>query len=108
MDEYRRSFRPAYDAAIATLRNNLGIEATGRPAKTTASIVDKLNRQHIRLTQIQDIAGVRVLVDSAVDQDQVVERLSNTFGDVAVDDRRANPSHGYRAVHVIVELGDDR
>jgi hypothetical protein len=42
LDDYRRSFRPAYDAVVCTLRSELGIEATGRPAKTTASIVDKL------------------------------------------------------------------
>ena len=104
LDEYRRSFRPAYDSVITSLRTDLDIEATGRPAKTTASIVDKLIRQHIRLTQIQDIAGVRVLVDGLIEQDQIIERLGKHFGEVAIDDRRVHPSHGYRAIHVIVVL----
>jgi ppGpp synthetase/RelA/SpoT-type nucleotidyltranferase len=52
-------------------------------------------------------AGLRVVIDgSRADQDGVVERLSATFSTAAraprIVDRRAQPVHGYRAVHVIV------
>jgi putative GTP pyrophosphokinase len=62
LDAYRRGFRPAYDAVVDRLRTELGIETSGRPAKSTAAIVDKLRRGSMRLTQMQDIAGCRVVV----------------------------------------------
>jgi ppGpp synthetase/RelA/SpoT-type nucleotidyltranferase len=104
LDDYRRSFRVAYETVMGTARETLKLEVTGRPAKTTAAIIDKLNRQPIRLSQIQDIAGVRILAADVVHQDEIVKQLTSTFGNVGIDDRRSKPSHGYRAVHVIVEL----
>ena len=37
-----------------------------------------------------------------VDQDQMIAMLLQTFSESKVVDRRINPSHGYRAVHVII------
>jgi ppGpp synthetase/RelA/SpoT-type nucleotidyltranferase len=54
------------------------------------------------LTQIQDIAGCRLVVDDLAAQDRVVEQLRGVFETTTVVDRRGAPSHGYRAVHVIV------
>ncbi|MGH9387558.1 MAG: hypothetical protein ACRD2N_25135 [Vicinamibacterales bacterium] len=102
LDEYRRSFRAAYDDVVGTVKTDVGLEGTGRPAKTTAAIVDKLRRQPIRLTQIQDSSGLRVIVDGIREQNRIVERLQQTFVRTSSDDRRIESSHGYRAVHVIV------
>lgn len=102
LDEYRRSFTDAYEVVIGTIRNDLGLEPTGRPAKSTTSISDKLRRESIRLTQIQDIAGCRLIVSDIANQDQVVQSLTNLFEDTTIIDRRQQPSHGYRAVHVLV------
>jgi putative GTP pyrophosphokinase len=44
LDSYRRGFRPAYDVVVDRIRDELGLEASGRPAKSTAAIVDKLRR----------------------------------------------------------------
>ena len=52
---------------------------------------------------MQDIAGCRLVVDDILTQDIVVENLKGLFDKVTVVDRRERPSHGYRAVHVIVE-----
>jgi ppGpp synthetase/RelA/SpoT-type nucleotidyltranferase len=52
---------------------------------------------------MQDIAGCRVVVNDLLTQDIVVENLKGLFEKVTVVDRRERPSHGYRAVHVIVE-----
>lgn len=101
LDEYRRSFRPAYDWAIGTLQD-VRIEKTGRPAKTPGAIIEKLRRQPIRLTQIQDIAGYRLVCNDAPDQDLIVSVIASRFPKHQIDDRRKKPSHGYRAVHVIV------
>jgi ppGpp synthetase/RelA/SpoT-type nucleotidyltranferase len=77
------------------------LEPTGRPSKSTTSIVEKLRRETIRLSQTQDIAGCRLVVKDIVEQDQVVERLKSTLAKVTVTDRRKQPSFGYRAVHLI-------
>ncbi len=66
--------------------------------------MEKLNRETIRLSQVQDIAGCRVVVSDVAAQERVVASLRDVFPDASVVDRRANPSHGYRAVHVIAQI----
>jgi putative GTP pyrophosphokinase len=102
LDQYRRSFTEAYEIVVGDIRNKLGLEPTGRPAKSTTSISEKLRRESIRLTQIQDIAGCRLTVAGIANQDLVVQSLRQLFDPVTINDRRQQPSHGYRAVHVIV------
>jgi putative GTP pyrophosphokinase len=105
LDQYRRSFTEAYEFVIGTIRNQLGLEPTGRPSKTTTSISDKLRRESIRLTQIQDIAGCRLIVSDIKSQESVVKSLEGLFEHTTIIDRRERPSHGYRAVHVVVHHG---
>ncbi|HZZ45123.1 MAG TPA: hypothetical protein VFE58_19460 [Tepidisphaeraceae bacterium] len=104
LDEYRRSFSEAYGHVIKIIRETLKLEPTGRPAKSTLSIVEKLRRESIRLSQIQDIAGCRITVDDILAQNKVIAELQGTFGHAIMSDRRQHPSHGYRAVHVIVQF----
>jgi putative GTP pyrophosphokinase len=104
LDEYRRSFRDAYESVFRALRNR-GFEPTGRPAKSIVSIVEKLRRESIRLSQMQDIGGCRIVVTTAWEQERSVSVLQQAaFPQATVVDRRENPSHGYRAVHVIAEI----
>ena len=102
LDQYRRSFSDAYEMVVGLIRDKLGLEPTGRPAKSTTSIADKLKRESIRLTQIQDIAGCRIVVTDIAEQESVLQSLTGLFPEATVIDRRAKPSHGYRAVHVVV------
>jgi GTP pyrophosphokinase len=104
LDEYRRSFGEAYEHVVRTIRERLELEPTGRPAKSTTSILEKLHRESIRLSQIQDIAGCRVIVDDVVEQEKTIASLCAVFPGAPVIDRRVKPSHGYRAVHVIVRI----
>lgn len=103
LDDYRRSFGEAYEAVVRAIRQR-GEFPTGRPAKSTASIVEKLRRESIRLSQMQDIAGCRVVVENVVEQEQFVASLKTDFPGASVVDRRDNPSYGYRAVHIIAEI----
>jgi putative GTP pyrophosphokinase len=105
LDSHRRRFATAYESVVNRIRSELGCEVSGRPAKSTAAIVDKLRRSSMRLTQMQDIAGCRIIVPDIEQQNQLVTRLASMF-DVLVFDRRLQPSHGYRAVHVIVRDTD--
>src|SRR5580765_6378681 len=73
LDEYRRSFSGAYEFVVVRVRSELGLEPTGRPAKSTTSIAEKLQRESIRLTQIQDIAGCRLVVPDVREQERVTE-----------------------------------
>ena len=103
LDEYRRSFREAYETVVGHLRNRLKLEPTGRPAKTTTAIIEKLRREKTRLSQMQDIAGCRIVRASLLDQDNAVAQIQQIFKSSILIDRRYRPSHGYRAVHVVVE-----
>ena len=102
LDTYRRSFSEAYEMVVGCIRDEMAMEPTGRRAKSTSSISDKLRRESIRLTQIQDIAGCRLIVSNIAAQENVLESLKGIFENVTVVDRRKQPSHGYRAVHAIV------
>ena len=106
LDEHRRSFEPAYEQVTSAIRDQMNLQSTGRPAKSTPSIIEKLRRESIRLTQMQDIAGCRIVVSDTLDQDHVTSQLIKIFPAASVVDRRVKPSYGYRAVHVIVTIDD--
>lgn len=101
---YRKLFASAYQMAIDVVRDELGLQPTGRPEKSTSAIVEKLQRETIRLTQIQDIAGLRIVVPATEDQNRTVKDITIAFEQCVVLDRRERPSNGYRAVHVVVFL----
>ncbi len=82
----------------------VGLLPDGLLAKSTISIVEKLRRESIRLSQMQDIAGCRVVVANVVEQEQFVASLKTDWLEASVIDRRDNPSYGYRAIHMIIEI----
>ena len=101
------AYSPVLASAADTVATELGLVVASR-LKNTGTIIEKLRRNggHT-LKTIQDLAGLRVVVDGGlVDQDRVVKSLVAIFCDAAreprIADRRATPVHGYRAVHVIV------
>jgi ppGpp synthetase/RelA/SpoT-type nucleotidyltranferase len=52
---------------------------------------------------MQDIAACRLVVPDITRQDHVVTIVKDYFDNVRVVDRRENPSHGYRAVQLIIK-----
>lgn len=100
LDVYRQSARADYDEVVRRISDE-SVAATGRPAKSTRSIVDKLRRESSRLTQIQDIAGCRVVVSDIEAQDILAARLLRVLPGSKLIDRRQSPSFGYRAVHLV-------
>ena len=103
----------AYQAALAEVQQRLrelGYRPTTR-TKTTGVLIEKLRRERSSLKSVQDIAGARIVSDcDRSEQDDIVSAVVETFSDGTrapkVKDRRALPSSGYRAVHVIVTVGD--
>ena len=106
LSRYRASFTKPFEFVVGLIREKLVLEPTGRPVKSTASITQKLRRESIRLSQIQDIAGCRIIVSGIAEQQDAPNLLCEVFEETIVSDRRAKPSNGYRAIHVIVRLGE--
>jgi hypothetical protein len=105
-----QAFRALYalpmQKAQALIKEHLGYEATAR-LKTVNTTVEKLRRETTRLSQIQDIAGLRLVGDwFLAEQDALVGEIVKLFDHVRVQDRRIKPSQGYRAVHVIAVVDE--
>ncbi|MDA3923460.1 MAG: hypothetical protein PF904_02025 [Kiritimatiellae bacterium] len=77
LDHYRRSFSPFYLEVVDKLRTILGVAVSGRPAKTTISICEKLFRSPMRLSQMADISGCRIVVPDMAAQIQVVDEIEH-------------------------------
>jgi ppGpp synthetase/RelA/SpoT-type nucleotidyltranferase len=107
LEQLRRAHENARLEVVQALLAE-GLQGTSR-LKTTSTIIEKLRREStMHLSRMQDIAGVRLVIDSErpeqerPEQDRVVERIHQLFPDARTVDRRVRPSYGYRAVHVIV------
>ncbi|RYZ91558.1 MAG: hypothetical protein EOP06_06770 [Proteobacteria bacterium] len=105
LEVFRTLYVDAYKYVEDTLVNKMGLSITGRPFKSTVAIVEKLKRETIRLNQIQDVAGCRVLVPDLATQDHLVENMMIFLSDaeLEIDDKRGSPTNGYRAVHVVAK-----
>ena len=104
LEIFRRSYRSAYDQVIQLIHENYDHKVTGRPAKSSNSIIEKLEREKSRLTTIQDIAGCRIILKDCLEQENLIRSFSKHFSDFKIVDRRINPSYGYRAVHFIAYI----
>jgi hypothetical protein len=86
---------------------DIGLPAVTR-LKTTGTIIDKLKRApHLHLGNIRDLAGARIVQRMTLDeQDNMAQAVLDLWPDTPPPiDRRANPSFGYRAVHVVPRVG---
>lgn len=106
----------AYAGVVAEARQTLdvlendrfrSISITGR-AKTTQTTLEKIARNKSRLSSVEDLAGVRIVADlTLTEQDTLAARVCDLFGGPGccrLIDRRTDPRAGYRAVHVITKL----
>ena len=104
-----QAFRAEHETALVEVQARVeralpGIDQTAR-IKTIQTLHDKLRRQPTKLSRIQDIAGVRIVQDMDLnDQDALVGKLRREFDGARIVDRRVEPSFGYRAVHVVVRI----
>lgn len=92
---------------VGSVRTKLGVSPTSR-VKNTGTILEKLRRHGGSwLKSINDLAGMRIVGEfDRTGQDELAERVVGLFSGERraprVIDRRAEPSNGYHAVHVIV------
>jgi putative GTP pyrophosphokinase len=101
---YSEAFAPALAAVVGALRAMEGYPVTERQ-KTLRATIAKLRRGRARLSQVQDIAGCRVVLPSINHQNLLALGIKQAAPEWRLYDRRAQPSHGYRAVHVVARLG---
>lgn len=106
--EQLQAFRALHDAPLAQaqrqIQEQLRIQAAPR-LKTVGTIIEKLRREKSRLSEMQDIAGLRIVQSMSWNaQTSRVRKLEELFPDSRTIDRRLKPSHGYRAVHVIARV----
>lgn len=105
LEVFRDSFRPSFEAVRTMMESSLEVPVVGR-TKSIVAIVAKLRRDRTRLSTMQDIAGCRILVKTPAQQNELDSRLETLFVGCGRNDRRTNPSFGYRALHLIVTLND--
>lgn len=101
---FRDGFEAATVSAAEIVRGIIFCKATlaMRPSKSTLSIIAKLQREKSRLSQMQDIGGLRVIVAKMSQQRRLVQAICAAFPESRTVNRVADPRSGYRGVHVVV------
>lgn len=114
-DEYRKEhLQPLSETTLELqqLLTNYGAPYyIAQRLKRKPQIIRKLNRLSVRLTQLQDIGGCRIIVQRNSDVDKLYKYLVNTVGaqnvftiDRSTDYReKGRDDTGYRALHVILK-----
>lgn len=85
MQEYIAEYEDVRAAAVRILQEELGISATSR-LKTITTIIEKLKRSKTRLNTMQDIAGLRIVMepgDGLFEQTELADRIRAVFPDHA-------------------------
>jgi len=114
-DDYRASHLEPLSKTTLELQHWLqsygGRYYIAQRLKRKPQIIRKLKRLSVRLTQLQDIGGCRIIVDTNKDVDRLIGHLetyvSNTTGfsiSRITDYRdRGRDETGYRSLHVIID-----
>ncbi len=102
LSAYRNSFALPAKSVFDVVQEVSGLQPALRSEKTTLSIVAKLRRETIKLSQMQDIAGCRVTVETLQAQTTLADLLMQVFANAKLYDRCAKPVNGYRAKHIVV------
>jgi hypothetical protein len=97
-----------YDRVLMEVSDQLrsvGLEPTTR-LKTSGTIIEKLSRErHLNLRSIRDLAGARIVRRMTLDeQDLMAAEIVEFWPEAKVIDRREQPSHGYRAIHIVPRI----
>lgn len=102
LDVYQTALDDAQD-----ILEKMDFAPTSR-VKSTGTLVDKL-RRGTSFKSVADVGGSRIVIEGGRRmQDEVVRQIETAFAasdpdrPPSIKDRRAEPSHGYRAVHVVV------
>lgn len=108
-NEYRASLEPALAEVEDVVRSIGGEDAVSSRLKRLDSVIAKLRRGDFKLTQIQDIAGCRLLVLGLVEQDAALSTLLDALDCRRVTDYRTSDHiAGYTAVHMLCRADGEK
>ena len=83
-----------------------GYEVNSR-LKRLETVAAKLRRRpELRLSQMPDVVGCRVIAPDRAAQVAIVERLASAYDVRQLDDKSDDPKFGYRAVHLDLRYGE--
>ena len=83
-----------------------GYEVNSR-LKRLETVAAKLRRRpELRLSQMPDVVGCRVIAPNRDAQIAIVERLASAYEVHQLDDKSDDPKFGYRAVHLDIRYGE--
>ncbi len=114
-DEFRQAHLQPLTATTIELQNWFRADDASyvivQRLKRKPQILKKLRRLKVRLTQLQDIGGLRIIVDQNSDVDRLIEYITNRLKQQSiisvkriVDYReKGRDDSGYRATHIILE-----
>jgi len=110
LDAFRQTFSDIDEQAYRIIKDALNphneLVITKRKRKTQQSIVDKLRRQiNLRLPQMQDIAGCRIVLQRGWQQAQnVAAILVDTFENKQWRTQsKSRHAYGYQAIHIVIK-----
>ena len=101
--------RSEWQQALTNLELDLDKEFSSREFELTSrlknfrTLREKLQRSNLKLSSVRDVIGSRLVIpDNQLIQDGLVHEITAkiTNDRYKVIDRRVNPNHGYRAVHI--------
>lgn len=99
--DFREQFRTALSGVENELRHLLRETVVVGRIKTLDSVIAKLQREHTRLSTMQDIAGCRIVLSDIDEQNAALGKIKAGFSASHVTDLRESAHSGYRAVHII-------
>lgn len=114
-DGFRRTHLQPLTSTTLELQNWFKIDGSPyiivQRLKRKPQILRKLKRFNVRLTQLQDIGGLRIIVDQNSDVDKLIKYITSKLKSQKslqikriVDYReRGRDDSGYRATHIILE-----
>ncbi|MDY6885265.1 MAG: RelA/SpoT domain-containing protein, partial [Pseudomonadota bacterium] len=110
LDDFRQTFSEVDELAYTIIQNTVApfayVTLTKRKRKTQQSIVDKLRREkRLRLPQMQDIAGCRIVIDGGLQRAEAVDSaLTRAFEEVQWQiESKVRHKYGYHAIHLIMK-----
>ncbi len=114
-DEFRRTHLQPLSSTTVEIQNWLKQDGSdyfiAQRLKRKPQILRKLKRFNVRLTQLQDIGGLRIIVNRNIDVDKLVDFITQklktqqtiTIKKIVNYREKGRDDSGYRATHIILE-----
>ena len=100
---YLNDFRVALLSELRELADEHEVNSRLKRLETVAAKLRR--RSELRLSQMSDVLGCRIIVANRAEQVAATERLMSVYDVQVLDDKSNDPKFGYRAVHLDIRYG---